>query len=75
MGMGIVQRLVAKGWKVAIADVKENAPFAEQLGEAAGFYACDVADYESQAGMFQRVWEAYGRIDAVCANAGVVDRR
>jgi NAD(P)-dependent dehydrogenase (short-subunit alcohol dehydrogenase family) len=75
MGMGIVERLVAKGWKVAIADVKANAAFAEQLGAASKFFACDVADYDSQAGMFQKVWDTYGRIDALCANAGIVDRR
>lgn len=25
--------------------------------------------------MFQQVWDLYGRIDALCANAGIVDRR
>lgn len=29
----------------------------------------------SQAEMFQKVWNKYGRIDALCANAGIVDRR
>ncbi|KAF2440356.1 15-hydroxyprostaglandin dehydrogenase [Karstenula rhodostoma CBS 690.94] len=74
MGMGIVERLVTKGWKVAIADVNPNAQFAEQLGAAASFIRCDVADYDSQADMFQQVWDTYGRIDALCANAGIVDK-
>lgn len=75
MGMGIVSRLVEKGWKVAIADIKPNAKFAEQLGEASTFHKCDVADYDSQAEMFQQVWDKHGRIDALCANAGIVDKR
>lgn len=29
----------------------------------------------SQAEMFQGVWNKYGQIDALCANAGIVDRR
>lgn len=75
MGMGIVEGLVKKGWKVVIADIKSNAKFAEQLGEASSFCECNVADYDSQADMFQQVWDKYGRIDALCANAGIVDKR
>lgn len=33
------------------------------------------ADVHSQAQMFQEVWDKYGRIDALCANAGIVDKR
>lgn len=75
MGMGIVEHLVTKGWKVAIADINPNAKFAAQLGAASSFHECNVADYDSQAEMFQQVWDKYGRIDALCANAGIVDRR
>lgn len=47
MGMGIARRLVAKGWKVAIADIQENKKFADELGDAAAsFHMCDVADYD-----------------------------
>jgi NAD(P)-dependent dehydrogenase (short-subunit alcohol dehydrogenase family) len=28
----------------------------------------------SQASMFQAVYEKYGRLDALCANAGIVDK-
>ena len=91
MGMGIVRRLVEKGWRVAIADIKDNKEFANELGSASSFHRCNVADYDrcvfsmvnvtralikrSQAEMFQQVWHLYGRIDALCANAGIVDRR
>lgn len=35
---------------------------------------CNAADYDSQAEMFQKVWEKWGRINALCANVGIVDR-
>lgn len=46
MGMGIVRKLVEKGWKVAIADISENNTFAEELGGASRYHYCDVADYD-----------------------------
>jgi NAD(P)-dependent dehydrogenase (short-subunit alcohol dehydrogenase family) len=46
MGMGIVRRLVEKGWKVAIADINENKTFAEELGDASSYHKCNVADYD-----------------------------
>jgi NAD(P)-dependent dehydrogenase (short-subunit alcohol dehydrogenase family) len=46
MGMGIVRKLVEKGWKVAIADINDNNKFAEELGEASSYHKCNVADYD-----------------------------
>lgn len=46
MGMGIARGLVEKGWKVAIADIQENSELAEELGGAASFHKCNVADYD-----------------------------
>lgn len=46
MGKGIAQRLVETGWKVAIADLNENQEFAKELGEAASYHKCNVADYD-----------------------------
>ena len=46
MGTGIARRLAEKGWKVAIADLNENAELASELGDASSFYKCNVADYE-----------------------------
>jgi len=46
MGMGIVRKLVEKGWKVAIADINENKKFAEELGDASSYHQCNVADYD-----------------------------
>lgn len=74
MGMALARDLIKRGWKVAIADINENKTFAEELADGASFHKCNVADYDSQADMFQNVWNKYGRIDALCANAGIVDR-
>ncbi|KAF2021865.1 hypothetical protein BU24DRAFT_417498 [Aaosphaeria arxii CBS 175.79] len=74
MGMALVRSLVHRGWKVAVADIQPNDTFAGELGDGASYHRCDVADYDSQAVMFQEVWDRYGRIDALCANAGIVDR-
>lgn len=34
---------------------------------------CDVSDYDSQAEAFKTTFDHWGRIDALCANAGIVD--
>lgn len=38
------------------------------------FFQTKLEDYQSQAAMYQGVYRAWGRIDAVCANAGIVDK-
>jgi NAD(P)-dependent dehydrogenase (short-subunit alcohol dehydrogenase family) len=42
-------------------------------GETAVFEPCDVASYSSQAAMFKKVWDRWGRLDLLIANAGSVD--
>lgn len=74
MGLALSRELVAKGWKVAMADIQENSELSEELGDAARFFKTNVADYDSQAATFQGTWDKWGRIDALCANAGIVDR-
>jgi len=46
MGMGLVEKLVERGWKVAIADINANQEFAQKLGDASSFHKCNVADYD-----------------------------
>lgn len=74
MGEALSRDLTSKGWKVAMADIQANEELSKELGEHAAFFQCDVADYDSQAHMFQAVWNKYGRLDAACLNAGIVDR-
>ena len=74
MGEALSRELVKLGWIVAMFDIKENKFLAEELGSRARFYHCNVADYDSQAKAFDQVFEDFGRINALCANAGIVDR-
>ena len=75
MGTALSVDLVSKGWQVAMADIQPNAELQQKLGDNASYHHCDVADYDSQATCFQAVWDKYGRLDALCANAGIVDKR
>jgi NAD(P)-dependent dehydrogenase (short-subunit alcohol dehydrogenase family) len=75
MGEALSRHLVRQGWNVAMADINSNENLLKELGDKAEFFKCDVSDYDSQAKMFQGVWNRFGSIDALCANAGIVDRR
>ncbi|KXT13718.1 hypothetical protein AC579_10075 [Pseudocercospora musae] len=74
MGEALSRELVSRKWIVAMADVKANARLLSELGTSARFYYTDVADYDSQARTFNQVFTDFERIDALCANAGIVDR-
>ncbi|KAG7133982.1 Short-chain dehydrogenase/reductase ascJ like protein [Verticillium longisporum] len=74
MGEALLRDLASKGWHVAMADLNTNDTLSSELGRNASFHKTDVADYDSQAKMFQEVWNEHGRIDALLANAGIVDK-
>ena len=76
MGEALARDLISKGWIVACLDVQKTAGEAlvAELGPSALFILCDIADYDQQAKAFSIVWSTYGRIDALLANAGIVDR-
>lgn len=75
MGEGFTLELVSKGWQVVMVDLRANPELQSKVGVAATFYSGDVSDYDSQAKCFQAAWEKYGRLDLVCLNAGIIDRR
>jgi NAD(P)-dependent dehydrogenase (short-subunit alcohol dehydrogenase family) len=76
MGEALARDLVSKGWKVACADIQEGPgeTLAKELGPNAKYFKCNIADYDDQARMYKGVWETWGRLDALCANAGIVDQ-
>lgn len=76
MGEAIARDLIRKGWIVACLDIQKAAGDAlvAELGENALFILCDISDYDEQAKAFSEVWRKHGRIDALLANAGIVDR-
>ncbi|KAF4314438.1 putative 15-hydroxyprostaglandin dehydrogenase protein [Botryosphaeria dothidea] len=76
IGIDLAKDLISHGYKVAL--VGRRAPVGEKvaadLGVNACFFQADVTSYDSQARVFSAVWGAWGRIDVLCANAGIVDK-
>jgi NADP-dependent 3-hydroxy acid dehydrogenase YdfG len=76
MGEALATYYISKGWLVACLDLQRDAgeALASSLGPNAQFWQANIADYDSQARVFQGVFDKWGRIDALLANAGIVDR-
>ncbi|RDW77008.1 hypothetical protein BP6252_05061 [Coleophoma cylindrospora] len=76
MGEALATHLVSKGWLVGCFDLQRGPgeKLVAELGENAVFVEVDVANYDSQARGFEAVFSRWGRIDALLANAGIVDR-
>ncbi|MCX4831266.1 SDR family NAD(P)-dependent oxidoreductase [Streptomyces sp. NBC_01016] len=77
IGHGLAEVLAARGVRVVISDVREEglakarASLAEAGAEVTAVVA-DVADEASVRTLADRTMTAYGRVDLVCNNAGVV---
>jgi NAD(P)-dependent dehydrogenase (short-subunit alcohol dehydrogenase family) len=74
IGLAIAQRLVAEGCKVLCADidgVSADAAAAKIGGGAVG-HAVDVSDEQQVIGMVEACVDAFGGVDKLVANAGVV---
>ncbi|KAK1814054.1 hypothetical protein LTR12_011572 [Friedmanniomyces endolithicus] len=74
IGEALTRELINRGWFVAMADLRESKALTEEFGSKAKFYETDVASYDAQAKTFAAVFHSHGRIDALCANAGIGDR-
>ena len=76
MGEALATHFASKNWLVACLDLQRAAgeALAKSLGPNAEFWEANVADYDSQARVFQAVFDKWGRIDALLANAGIVDK-
>ncbi|KAJ5698366.1 hypothetical protein N7462_000371 [Penicillium macrosclerotiorum] len=76
MGIDLAKDLHTRGWKVAVVGRRREAGEAllkELPGDNARFYAADISNYDQYASVFREVRKLWGRIDALCANAGIVD--
>jgi NAD(P)-dependent dehydrogenase (short-subunit alcohol dehydrogenase family) len=89
-GIGLeISRTLARKWSgikthISIFDI--NAPQGEKVLESLqeefvstkntsfSFHHCDVTSWESQAKAFAEVVAQQGRVDIVCANAGVAEK-
>ncbi|OGM44562.1 hypothetical protein ABOM_006552 [Aspergillus bombycis] len=76
IGADIASDLHSRGWKVACVGRRTQAgnDLVQSLGENARFFQADVSNYQSQAAVFKNVFQLWGRIDVLCANAGVGDQ-
>lgn len=76
IGYAICERLVDEGMRVIIADVDDQAGHeaAEQLSRigSALYVHCDVSDRLDVRNLIAKTVEAYGEIDVLVANAGIV---
>ncbi|MFJ9083421.1 SDR family NAD(P)-dependent oxidoreductase [Streptomyces sp. NPDC102384] len=77
IGYGLAEALAARGVRLVVSDVREEgltkarAALAEAGAEVTSVVA-DVSDESSVHALADRTMSAYGRVDLVCNNAGVV---
>jgi NAD(P)-dependent dehydrogenase (short-subunit alcohol dehydrogenase family) len=74
IGRGIVERFIADGANVMIADIDEELGLsvAEELGERARFVRTDVTDEASADAAVTATVEAFGSLDVSVNNAGII---
>jgi NAD(P)-dependent dehydrogenase (short-subunit alcohol dehydrogenase family) len=73
IGAATARRFVAEGATVALLDLNaaDGAALARELGDAAHFFECDVADVAAVARAVDAAVAALGGLEIVFANAGV----
>ena len=74
IGAGTVERLVADGASVVIADIQADAgqALAERLGDAARFARTDVTSETDVEAAVALAVDVFGRLDLMFANAGII---
>lgn len=72
IGLATVERFIAEGAKVTIADIAEDqgAAAVERLGDAAHFVRTDVTDEASIEQLVAATVERFGKLDVMLNNAG-----
>lgn len=81
IGLAMSQHFASEGYNVAIFDVDARAG-KEVISQIASthpgvkvtFKLCDVSSWQNQAQNFKEVHSDFGRIDVVCANAGISEK-
>ena len=78
LGRACAQCMAAEGAKVIVSDLNAEGgiPVAAAIRDAGGearFIACDVGDKAQVEALIAGAVEAYGRLDAAVANAGIVN--
>jgi 3alpha(or 20beta)-hydroxysteroid dehydrogenase len=73
-GEGVARRFVAEGARVALLDVLDEPgrTVAAELGDAARYFHCDVADEEQVAAAIDGAASAFGGLDILYNNAAII---
>ena len=75
IGAALANRFARHGLDLVLCDVADATPVAEAaqaLGAAALVRQCDVSDASSVAALALAAYDRFGKVNIVCANAGVV---
>ena len=76
IGLAVSQLYVKYGAKVAMVDISDRCrEEAEKIGDAAKFFKCNVASEADVKATVAAVKEAFGRIDVLVNNAGIIVRK
>jgi 3-oxoacyl-[acyl-carrier protein] reductase len=80
IGKGIAKVFGARGAKVVVAarglsDAEATAQEIRFAGGAAVAHATDVSDWESVQGLVAKAIEVFGKVDILCANAGIFPQK
>ncbi len=73
-GAAAARLFVAEGAKVALGDIQKDAgeAIAAELGDSAVFTICNVCSEDDVAGLVDTAVSAFGRLDVMYNNAGIV---
>ena len=71
IGLGIVERLVAEGARVAIFDISDYGQVVDRLGEATLGLLVDVSNEDKVAEGLRLAVDHFGKLDVLVNNAGV----
>ncbi|GAA4738207.1 SDR family NAD(P)-dependent oxidoreductase [Nocardioides endophyticus] len=76
IGRAVVERFVAEGCRVVVADIDPDrlAEVQATLGESVATIVTDVRDYAQNAAAVARAVDTFGRLDVFVANAGLGDK-
>jgi NAD(P)-dependent dehydrogenase (short-subunit alcohol dehydrogenase family) len=73
IGAALAKGLAARGAKVLCADMNAGSleSTVQEIGGNAAALACDLADPEAAELLLEQAWNAAGKLDLVCSNAGI----
>lgn len=79
LGLASVMNLIARGFRVAILDLAEQAPPPEGTQEAfengsCRYFQADIADVDRHSEVLDQVLNSFGRLDCLVNNAGIAAR-